>query len=107
MNLSQVQKEQEAWAQKNFGNRKPYQPILGATEEIGELAHAYLKMEQGIRGTREQHEAAMKDAIGDCAVFLMDFCNQMGWDYAQIIEETWNHVKKRDWKADSLQDTPK
>ena len=105
MNLSEIQKEQEAWASRNFPNRKVHQPILGATEEVGELAHAFLKMEQGIRGTRAEHEAAMKDAIGDCAIFLMDFCNQMGWSYEEIIETTWNHVKKRDWKVDSLQDT--
>ena len=107
MDLSQMQKEQDAWSEKNFDNKKPYQPILGATEEIGELAHAYLKMEQGIRGTKAEHEHAMKDAIGDCCIFLMDFCNQMGWDFAQILDETWAHVKKRNWKEDSLQDSRK
>ena len=105
MNLSQIQREQGEWSSKNFENKKTYQPILGATEEIGELAHAYLKMEQGIRGTRQEHEHAMKDAVGDCCIFLMDFCNQMGWDFADIIDNTWTHVKKRDWKADSLQDS--
>ena len=105
MSLSQMQKEQLEWAKRNFDNQRPYQPILGATEEVGELAHAYLKMEQGIRGTKEEHVAAMKDAVGDCVIFLMDLCNQMGWDFETIVEETWNHVKKRNWKADSLQDT--
>ena len=107
MNLPQIQKEQEEWARRNFTGRKPHQPILGATEEVGELAHAYLKMEQGIRGTKPQHEAAMKDAIGDCVIFLMDLCNQMGWNFEEIVETTWAHVKKRDWKADSMQDTLK
>ncbi len=105
MNLKEIQKEQHDWSSRNFDNKKPYQPILGVTEEVGELAHAYLKMEQGIRGTREEHEAAMKDAIGDCCIFLMDFCNQMGWDFETIIRETWSHVKKRNWKEDSLQDS--
>ena len=107
VDLSRVQKEQQEWSLRNFDNKKPYQPILGATEEIGELAHAYLKMEQGIRGTRQEHELAMKDAVGDCCIFLMDLCNQMGWDFGSIIDETWQHVKKRDWKADSLQDSRK
>ena len=105
--LGEIQREQGEWAARNFHDKKAYQPILGAAEEVGELAHAYLKMEQGIRGTRAEHEAAMKDAIGDCAIFLMDFCNQMGWSYGEIIETTWNHVKKRDWKLDSMQDTKK
>ena len=85
MNLLQIQKEQEEWAGRNFPNRKLHQPILGATEEVGELAHAYLKMEQGIRGTKAEHEAAMKDAVGDCCIFLMDLCNQMGWDFGGIL----------------------
>ncbi len=107
MNFKKIQKEQDVWSRKNFGNKKVYQPILGAAEEVGELAHAYLKMEQGIRGTRQEHEAKMKDAVGDTCVFLMDLCNQMGWQLDEIIESTWNEVKKRNWKKDTLQDTEK
>lgn len=106
MDLKIMQREQDEWSKRNFDNKKPYQPILGAAEEVGELAHAYLKMEQGIRGTREEHLDAMKDAIGDCVVFLADICNQMGWDFDRIVSDTWDHVKKRDWKKDALQDTP-
>ena len=105
IDLQKIQKEQHAWSNANFTNKKPYQPILGAAEEVGELAHAYLKMEQGIRGTREEHLAKMKDAVGDACVFLMELCNQMGWQMDEIIDETWNEVKKRNWKKDSLQDT--
>lgn len=107
MSLKKIQREQSVWSTKNFKNKKPYQPILGATEEIGELAHAFLKMEQGIRGTKEEHIAAMKDAVGDCCIFLMDLCNQMGWDFEEIIDSTWTHVKKRNWTKDPLQDTAK
>ena len=105
MNLKQIQSEQNEWSNKNFINKKPYQPILGAAEEVGELAHAYLKMEQGIRGDKETHMANMKDAVGDCVIFLMELCNQMGWDFETIVNDTWDHVKKRDWKKDSLQDS--
>ena len=75
--------------------------VLGAAEEVGELAHAFLKMEQGIRGKREEHEANMKDAVGDCVIFLMDLCNQMGWDFENIVDTTWSQVKQRDWKKNS------
>ena len=107
MDLRKLQAEQDVWSNRNFKNKKPYQPILGAAEEVGELAHAYLKMEQGIRGTREEHVAAMRDAVGDTCVFLMDLCNQMGWQMDEIIQETWDHVKKRNWTEDPLQDTKK
>jgi NTP pyrophosphatase (non-canonical NTP hydrolase) len=101
MNLRQAQSEQDAWSKRNFDNRKPYMAVLGAAEEVGELAHAYLKMEQGIRGDREKHVANMKDAVGDCVIFLMDLCNQMGWDFEEIVETTWDQVKQRDWKKNS------
>ncbi len=65
MSLRQMQKEQDEWSKRNFDNKKPYQPILGAAEEVGELAHAYLKMEQGIRGNTDEHTANMKDAVAD------------------------------------------
>ena len=103
MSLRQMQKEQDEWSKKNFDNKKPYQPILGAAEEVGELAHAYLKMEQGIRGNTDEHTANMKDAVADCVIFLMDFCNQMGWDFETLLTQTWDEVKKRDWKKDSWQ----
>jgi len=103
MSLSEMQKEQEVWSKKNFKNRRPYQPILGAAEEVGELAHAYLKMEQGIRGNKEEHLANMKDAVADCVIFLMDLCNQMDWDMETIVNETWGEVKKRDWKKNALE----
>lgn len=103
MSLKRIQAEHSDWATRNFNNKKPYQPILGAAEEIGELSHAYLKMEQGIRGTKEEHLANMKDAVADCTIFLIDLCNQMGWDYEELLTETWNHVKKRDWKKDAHQ----
>lgn len=105
LDLKKIQAEQKDWSERNFSDKKPYQPILGASEEVGELAHAYLKMEQGIRGTRQEHIAAMKDAVGDCVIFLMDLCNQMEWDFEEIVNGTWDHVKKRDWKKDALQDT--
>ena len=105
MNLSRIQREQGEWSSKNFANKKPHQPILGAAEEIGELAHAYLKMEQGIRGTKEEHTEKMRDAVGDCCIFLMDLCNQMGWDFEEILERTWAEVQKRDCVADPLQDS--
>lgn len=28
---------------------------------------------------------------------LDQYCQLRGWDYEQIVQETWNRVKKRDW----------
>jgi len=93
--------EQEEWSLRNFPERKPHQPLLGAMEELGELAHAHLKEEQGIR-TDEDHEGNAMDAIGDIVIYLMDYCNQRGFLFSGIIETTWAHVKQRDWQKNKV-----
>lgn len=100
MNFKRLQEEQKVWADHNFGHLKSdyNAPFKGMVEELGELSHALLKQEQGIRGTYEQHELAAQDAVGDMLVFLSDFCNKKGWDLQEIIETTWTDVKKRNWK---------
>jgi NTP pyrophosphatase (non-canonical NTP hydrolase) len=97
--LSEIQAEHAVWAQRNFGTRPAHQPLLGAVEEIGELAHAHLKAEQGIRGTEEEHRAAKKDAVADVIIFLMDYCNIEGFDMQELLGDTWDEVKQRDWKS--------
>ena len=34
MSFKKIQEEQQEWSDKNFDNKKPYQPILGAAEEV-------------------------------------------------------------------------
>lgn len=74
MNFEQIQKEHREWSQKNFPDQKAHHCLLGMIEEVGELAHAQLKFEQGIR-VNEDHIAARKDAIADIALYLIGFCN--------------------------------
>ena len=97
--LVSLQKETREWSLKNFGNQDPMNCVLGVCEESGELAHAQLKMNQSIRGSEEQHIEEMKDAIGDIVIFLADLCNRNGFNFTQIINQTWRQVKQRDWKS--------
>lgn len=96
MNLEQLQAEVGGWARKNFGEQPPYRPLLGVAEEVGELAHAQLKLEQGIR-VDENHHEAIKDAVGDIIIFLADFCGRSNISLQQCIDTAWDEVKKRDW----------
>ena len=98
----EIQAEQYAWAIHNFGLVPPWQPLLGVLEELGELAHAYLKKAQGIRGTSAEHDARQRDAVGDLAIFLFHFCALSGWDFTEIVAETWAVVRKRDWKKNPM-----
>lgn len=98
LTFEQLQSQVKEWAEYNFPNATPYQPLLGLVEEVGELAHAHLKAEQGIRGTAEEHHAAKIDAVGDAIVYLADYCWRNNISMQDAIETTWHTVQQRDWQ---------
>lgn len=97
-----LQGEAAAWVLHNFGSRPAYQPLLGAVEELGDLAHANLKWEQGIREGAEPGACEMKaqDAVGDVVLFLMDYCSANRWDFGEVLLDTWDRVRVRDFKKE-------
>jgi NTP pyrophosphatase (non-canonical NTP hydrolase) len=111
-----LQEQVKKWREYNFPGSPTHQPLLGATEELGELidvlfpvalankigtiAHCHLKAEQGIRGDKAALEEEAKDAIGDLLVYLADFCERKNWSMQDIIEEVWAGVQRRDWQKD-------
>ena len=95
--LKQLQEEVKSWSRYNFGSQPSWRQLLGAVEEIGELAHAHLKREQGIR-SHENHTAAAKDAVADIIIYLADYCATEGFDMEAIVQETWDRVKQRNWR---------
>ena len=76
--IRDLQPEQKQWAEYNFDGVRAHHAPLGMIEEVGELARALLKAEQGIRGAEDQHRARMIDAVGDITIFLADYCNVRG-----------------------------
>lgn len=95
--LRDIQREQFTWQTKNFPQSDWHHAYMGIVEEVGELSHALLKAEQGIRGTKDELHAKEIDAIGDVLIYLLGFCNLRGHDLQQILEDTWTQVKQRDW----------
>lgn len=95
--LRDLQAEVRHWSDYNFPTAQSYYPLLGVQEELGELSHAFLKMQQGIRGTPEEHRDAMMDAVGDIVIFLADFCGRNNMDLQQAVRSTWRKVEQRDW----------
>ncbi len=100
--LSSLQNAVRDWALHNFGPGQWWHRMLLLMEELGELAHALLKKEQGIR-LEEDHVAKAKDAVGDLAISLADFCNSMGWNFEELVAATWAEVKKRDWTVEKME----
>ncbi len=74
-----------------------HRPLIGAVEELGELCHAHLKNEQGIRGTPEEHRVAKQDAIGDTLIYLLDYCNKEGFCMQECLEIALAETSSRDW----------
>jgi NTP pyrophosphatase (non-canonical NTP hydrolase) len=87
-----------AWLQHNFpkqaAGENRHHGILGAMEELGELSHAFLKLEQGIRGATNDDVA---DAVADVIIFLLSFCCSMNIDFRDAIQKAGAEVYARDW----------
>jgi len=94
--LYDLQKEHAKWQKKNFPNAEKWECLVGLQEEVGELAHAFLKQHQNIR-MDENHRDNMKDAIGDIVIYLLGFCTLNQIDADECIEMAWGQVKHRDW----------
>lgn len=96
-NLTAFQSSVAVWSRKNFKDQPSYRPLLGIVEEVGELSHAHLKGEQGIRHTPEEIHALKIDAVGDIIVYLADYCTRERLDLTDCVISAWKIVRKRDW----------
>lgn len=98
--LRVFQDEHRDWLKYNFPDQAPHDALLGLAEEVGELAHAHLKFEQGIRGLNEaEYRRQAGDAIGDIMIYLASYCNTNGFDMAWELEKAWEEVRARDWQT--------
>jgi len=66
---------------------------------LGKLAHHALKDKQGIRGSHEEHLAAIEGQLVCLFEFVNASCRARGLVLLPLVEKTWNGiVKKRDWR---------
>lgn len=82
---TRLQSEVGRWVQKNFPESPAHHQIWGLVEELGELTHAMLKSQQGIRGDAEKHTAAGKDAVADSIIFFMSACTLHNWTAQEVL----------------------
>ncbi len=95
--LGDIEQEVAHWGRYNFPDATSDEQFLGVVEEVGEIAHAILKGKQGIRGYSPEDEEEIKDGIGDLIIFLLNYCDRRGWSLLEILQDTWEIVKQRDW----------
>ena len=110
IDLTKLQKEMHAWSTKNVDQGSNMPPvlgtILGAVEELGELVHAHLKGEHGIRYTECEVRALKKDALGDVVLCLANYCEHEDINLEHAILDAWKVVSQRDWKKYPLTGKP-
>lgn len=89
--LDKLQGEIGQWSRENFDNQPSLNACLGVAEEVGELTHAYLKNTQGIRGTSDEHIAAMIDAVADALIYLCDAAERAKFplNRARLVERSY------------------
>ena len=106
--LKDFQAAHEKWLEHNFPGQTAHQGLLGIIEEVGELSHAHLKYEQGIRRYTDanKYEQDSMDAIGDIMVYIASYCNTNGLDMAACLQMAWGEVKDRDWQKYPEAGTP-
>lgn len=100
MDLKKLQTIAVRLSKRNFGEHygSGYRNLLGVAEEVGELCHAQLKGEQGIRHTPKEIKKMKMDAVGDIVIFLANYCDSQKLNLNDCVELAWNEVKNRVWK---------
>ena len=96
----EIQKFASDWSHKNFGDNygSGYRNLLGVAEEVGELCHAQLKGEQGIKHTPDEILAMKKDAVGDIIMFLCNYCDSQKLNLEECVNIAREEIEKRDWR---------
>ena len=64
----------------------------------GKLSHSYLKMAQGIRGSEQEHIDDMFVILTYIVGILNVQAVLLGTTAEDLAYDTWQNVKKRDWK---------
>jgi NTP pyrophosphatase (non-canonical NTP hydrolase) len=106
MRLSDLQAERNVWAATNFPDDTLVDSVMGAVEELGELAHHLLKRKQGIRGDAAFHTAEIEDAVADCVIFLAGVATHEQFDFGHAVQKAWDRVKERDWTIHPQEGVP-
>ena len=98
MDLYEIQTEHTEWITRNFPNQTIEQAVMGMIEEMGELCHALLKSQQGIRGMDEDTALAkIIDAHCDLIIFSLFIAEKLGYDLGENLTATWEQVRQRNW----------
>ena len=93
VDLDAMQADIVAWAEGRFSPTiEQHWCLMGLVGEVGELAQEMLKQEEGVKSVNEQ---AIRNEIGDIAIFLLHLCTRRGCQLSEILRQRWEEVKCR------------
>lgn len=97
--LDALQERLDTWNRKNFGTPADTFHITKLTEEVGEAAHAVVRLYHRAQGKKvnPNSEEKLRDALGDIVVILMHLANSNGWQLSDAIQDTCDEVLARDY----------
>jgi len=102
--LNELQGRLKQWQEANFeiDCTGPEWMALGATEELGEVAHIIVKAKQRIRqhqaGLDDQSINDLADGVADTVIYLIQLCSHLGIDFGKTLFYTAETVMQRDWR---------
>jgi NTP pyrophosphatase (non-canonical NTP hydrolase) len=83
-----IQQEHKEWVDREFPGQTPEIPAFGMVEEAGELLHCLLKLEHERRWGKDPRypdlQADLVDAIGDCGIYAISWCNASNVEFAAL-----------------------
>lgn len=97
MEWDRTQAELHLWVQRNFAARRKEagrtfeEPLLGMTEAIGTLAR---NLRKGL--AKPEHRLALRHAIGDAMIYMLDFCNEREFAASTVVSRGRHFKERRD-----------
>ncbi len=97
--LDQLQARFKVWGLDNFGPLPDEFHITKLTEEVGEAAHAVVRLYHQAQGKKvnKNSEVNLRDALGDIMIILMNLANNHDWSLEEVFRETADEVLARDY----------
>lgn len=86
-----LQAEHAEWLGRMYPKQSPDIPAAGMVEEAGELLHCVIKRTQcQLWGDEPRYadvdwQAKMRDAVGDCGIYCISYCNAAGLSFDEVM----------------------
>ena len=88
--LTLLQEQIKAWQERIFPDETAEDMLIGAMEELGELAHNHRRIKWG-----QANSVDIKDAVGDTIIYLINYCNKKDICFEDALINTWKEVSQR------------